>query len=79
MTHDNGRGRPRQESGPETPAKKSIAILVDSVPARPVPAATEADATAAPCRRCGHPLTAPKSVARLLGPVCLLVVGGERR
>lgn len=33
--------------------------------------ASEADATAAPCRRCGHPLSAPKSVARGIGPVCI--------
>lgn len=50
-------------------------ILGDSDALRPGLAVSQVDATAAPCRRCGHPLSAPESVARLLGPVCLLVVG----
>lgn len=58
---------------------KVIAATSTSVPQsgplRPAPAATEADATAAPCHRCGHALSAPKSVARELGPVCVVVVG----
>lgn len=74
---NNGERRPRHESGVPTPAKKSQASLPTE--ARPVLvlAAAEVDATAAPCRRCGHPLTAPRSVARGIGPVCVHLVRGE--
>lgn len=58
---------------------RSIASLSQAPPSRPVLTAAEAEATASPCRRCGHPLSAPRSVARGIGPVCMHLVAGEAR
>lgn len=58
---------------------RSILSLSQPPPPRPVTAASEADATATACRRCSHPLRAPLSVARKLGPVCVRLLAGEVR
>lgn len=73
----NGERRPRQESGATTPAKKSLPSLARSTAPRIDVVASEADAVSAPCRRCGHALSAPRSVSRGLGPVCLHLMRGE--
>ena len=72
----NGERRPWQD-GARTPAKNPDPVLAGGGQ-RPL-AASEAGATEAARRRCGHPLSAPKSVARELGPVCLHLVRGEVR
>jgi len=66
------------------PAQSAVRTSPDPLPilaasGGPVLIATEADATGAPCRRCGHALSAPRSVARGIGPVCLHLVAGEAR
>jgi hypothetical protein len=68
----------RAEADPTVMASTS-SIVPQATTLRPVVAAAEADATAAPCRRCGHPLSAPRSVARGIGPVCMHLVAGESR
>lgn len=81
MLDPNERRRPRQESGATTPAKKSLPSVARSAAPRIDVVASGADAVSAPCRRCGHALSAPRSVSRGLGPVCvdLVAAGGERR
>lgn len=65
----------RQGSGTREPAQRFDPSLAEAT--NSAPAAAGADATDAHCRKCGHRLFKPVSVARLLGPVCLVVVGGE--
>lgn len=58
---------------PEAPRSQTGSLTNTS----PAPILAEAEAEALPsCRRCGHPLTAEESVARLLGPVCARAVEG---
>jgi hypothetical protein len=58
---------------------RSTLSVPQPTPLRPALAVTEADAAATPCRRCSHPLSAPRSVARGIGPVCMHLVNGEAR
>jgi hypothetical protein len=69
----NGRNSEDQAGG------RSTLSLSQPTPPRPELSAPEADATATPCRRCNHPLRAPRSVARGIGPVCMHLVAGEAR
>lgn len=78
--------RPPDETGPRVGPRAgskviatTSAIVPQTNPPRPDVAASTEDATAAPCRRCGHTLTAPRSVARGIGPVCVHLVRGEAR
>lgn len=69
----NGRNSEDQAGG-----RSTLSVEREAHPA-PVLAAPDVDAVTAPCRRCGQPLTAPRSVARGIGPVCMHLVAGEAR
>lgn len=58
--------------------RSTLSVEREAHPA-PVLAAPDVDAVTAPCRRCGHPLTAPRSVSRGIGPVCVHLARGETR
>ncbi|WP_425474947.1 DUF6011 domain-containing protein [Fodinibacter luteus] len=76
--------RPPDETGPRVGPRAGSKVIATTVPivsqtdpSRPDVAAATEDAAAAPCRRCGHTLTAPRSVARGIGPVCVHLTRGE--
>lgn len=70
MTYRNER-RPEVNPGAAMSLDGDTAIIPPSTDSRQAPRAAEVDAFQRPCRRCGHLLTAPASLRRGVGPVCV--------
>ena len=66
--------RPRVETEGDTrnTGGRSTPMVPRTTEPRHVVVAAEADAVTAPCRRCARALTAPRSLSRGIGPVCLV-------
>ena len=73
--HNDVRPRLVTEGDTRNTGGRSTLSVPQSSGLRPAVVAAEADALTAPCRRCGHVLSAPRSVSRGLGPVCVHLVG----